>query len=118
MTPHVSERGCVPFRCSSARMVRDPISLKSVKILRHGNPRGINSAAVSELRDQLRAADLRLTFGADKRMPAALALTCLWIVHVEDDRPTARTSFANMPSHLRPFHSRSRPIFQNSISNS
>src|SRR5262245_24051456 len=97
MTPHVSERGCVPFRCSSARMVRDPISLKPVKILRHGNPRGINSAAVSELRNQLCAADLCLPFGADKRMPATLTLTCLWIVHVEDDRPNARTSLRNRP---------------------
>jgi hypothetical protein len=39
------------------------------------------------LRNQLGTLNLRLSFGALERMPAAFALARLWIAHVDDDGP-------------------------------
>src|SRR5262245_7946695 len=88
----------------------------SIEELSDSEPIRFYGCAGLHLRNEARALDLSLPLRSRKRTPAAFALAAH--VHVDDNRPTARTSLANMPSHFRSLSSKSRLIFQSSVSNS
>src|SRR5262249_18950102 len=72
-----------------AHVAGDPVALEAIEELLNRDLVRLDRTVALRLGDQARGLDLRLPLGADKGMPATLALAGLRIARIEDDRPVA-----------------------------
>src|SRR5262245_58401848 len=77
-----------------------PIAIEPIEKFHHGDLVRIDGGAALQLGDQLCTANLRLSLGAGKRVPAAPAPAGHRIMVVEDDCPTAGGTFADVAFHF------------------
>src|SRR5436305_12516586 len=83
----------------SRRDVRLDMLQPAFKELRKGDLRRLDILAGTHIRDQAGAFDLRLSLGALKAVPLAFPLTGSRIALVQNNRPMARATFADMALH-------------------